>query len=87
MQQRPSENRIVEALLTGAHYFTVACPKDMTMYSDAVKTSGNEENMIVRDLVDYVAEAMELEKLTHYGTYESDSESSEVENDASELHV
>ncbi|GIT73294.1 MAG: hypothetical protein Ct9H300mP28_31080 [Pseudomonadota bacterium] len=26
------------------------------MYSDAVKTSGNEKNMNVRDLVDYVAE-------------------------------
>ena len=63
MKQRPSENRIEEALLTGANYFTVACPKDMTMYSDAVKTSGNEKNMTVRDLVDYVAEAMELEKL------------------------
>ncbi|GIT06523.1 MAG: hypothetical protein CM1200mP30_01530 [Pseudomonadota bacterium] len=33
MKQRPSENRIEEALLTGANYFTVACPKDMTMYS------------------------------------------------------
>ena len=60
MKQRPSENRIEEALLTGANYFTVACPKDMTMYSDAVKTSGNEEKMVVRDLIDYVFEAMDL---------------------------
>ncbi len=85
MKQRPSENRIEEALLTGANYFTVACPKDMTMYSDAVKTSGNEKNMTVRDLVDYVAEAMELEKLKNEETYESVPESSIVENDASEL--
>ena len=63
MKQRPSENRIEEALITGANHFTVACPKDMSMYSDAVKTSRNEDNMVVRDLVDYVAEAMELEKL------------------------
>ena len=61
MTPRPSENRIEEALDTGADHFTVACPKDMSMYSDAVKTSGNEENMQVRDLVDYVADAMELE--------------------------
>jgi Fe-S oxidoreductase len=60
MKQRPSENRIEEALLTGVNYFTVACPKDMTMYSDAVKTSGNEEKMVVRDLIDYVFEAMDL---------------------------
>ena len=87
MKQRPSENRIEEALLTGAEYFTVACPKDMTMYSDAVKTSGNEENMIVRDIVDYVAEAMELEKLARKETHEALSESSKVENDSSELQV
>ena len=87
MKQRPSENRIEEALLTGANYFTVACPKDMSMYSDAVKTSGNEKNMTVRDLVDYVAEAMELEKLTNQETYEAVTESSRVENDASELQV
>ena len=55
------------------------------MYSDAVKTSGNEKNMTVRDLVDYVAEAMELEKLKNEETYESVPESSVVENDASEL--
>ena len=87
MKQRPSENRIEEALLTGANYFTVACPKDMTMYSDAVKTSGNEENMIVRDIVDYVAEAMELEKLSHEETNEAVPESSMVEKDAPELQV
>ena len=85
MKQRPSENRIEEALSTGAKYFTVACPKDMTMYSDAVKTSGNEENMIVRDIVDYVAEAMELEKLSREETYESLSESPKLENDSFEL--
>ena len=87
MKQRPSENRIEEALLTGANYFTVACPKDMSMYSDAVKTSGNENNMAVRDLVDYVAEAMELEKMTNEKTYEAVKESSIVEKDASELQV
>ncbi len=60
LRQRPSENRIEEALgLDGVAYFTTACPKDLTMYSDAVKTSGNEERMVVRDLVDYVIEAME----------------------------
>ena len=59
----------------------------MSMYSDAVKTSGNENNMTVRDLVDYVAEAMELEKLTNKKTYEAVPESSKVEKDASELQV
>ncbi len=61
MTQRPSENRIEEAMGLGdIKYFTVACPKDMTMYSDAVKTSGNEGKLEVMDIIDYVLEAMDL---------------------------
>jgi Fe-S oxidoreductase len=60
MTQRPSENRIEEAVSVGVNNFTVACPKDMTMYADAVKTSGNEDNMAVRDIIDFVLEAMNL---------------------------
>ena len=74
MTQRPSENRIEEALDTGADHFTVACPKDMSMYSDAVKTSGNEDKMQVRDLVDYVADAMGLEGFKNEETSEASSE-------------
>jgi len=60
MTQRPSENRIAEAVAVGVRHFIVACPKDMTMYADAVKTSGNEDNMAVKDMVDFVLEAMDL---------------------------
>ncbi len=56
--ERPSENRIAEAVALGVEAFVIACPKDMTMYSDAVKTSGNEGRIVVRDLVHYVAEAL-----------------------------
>ena len=56
--ERPSENRINEAVALGVDTFVVACPKDMTMYSDAVKTSGNEGKIVVRDLIEFVAEAM-----------------------------
>ncbi len=59
MTERPSENRIREALGLGAiDYFVVACPKDLTMYRDAVKTSGNEGKIEVKDIADFVAEAM-----------------------------
>ena len=74
MTQRPSENRIEEALDTGADHFTVACPKDMSMYSDAVKTSGNEEKMQVRDLVEFVGEAMALEGFKNQQTSEVPSD-------------
>ncbi len=59
VHERPSENRIREALGLGSiDYFVVACPKDLTMYRDAVKTSGNEGRIEVRDIADLVAEAM-----------------------------
>ena len=41
--QRPSESRIDEAVgLEAIDYFVVACPKDVTMYEDAIKTSGHQ---------------------------------------------
>ncbi|MBI5935469.1 MAG: hypothetical protein HY867_17335, partial [Chloroflexi bacterium] len=38
--------------------FIVTCPKDMIMYSDAVKTTGNEGRIEVRDIIQLVAEAV-----------------------------
>jgi len=59
MRERPSEMRIKEALsLDGVQLFITACPKDYTMYTDAVKTSGNEGKIVVRDIVELVEEAM-----------------------------
>jgi Fe-S oxidoreductase len=59
LRERPSEMRIKEALgLAGVQYFVVACPKDFTMYTDAVKTSGNEGKIAVKDLIELVEEAM-----------------------------
>ncbi len=61
--ERPSENRIREALALGdLDYFIVACPKDLTMYRDAVKTSGNEGRIQVCDIADLVAESMGLDE-------------------------
>lgn len=60
-KERPSENRIREAAdLGGIRHFTVACPKDMTLYSDAVKTAGQEGQIEVRDAIDFVWEAMDV---------------------------
>jgi hypothetical protein len=70
--ERPAENRIREALTTfeknpsdkrsspveKKQLFIVTCPKDMIMYSDAVKTTGNEGRIEVRDLIQLVAEAV-----------------------------
>jgi Fe-S oxidoreductase len=55
--ERPSENRIREAVAVGVDYFVVACPKDFVMYTDAVKTTGNEERIQVVDLIQLVDRA------------------------------
>jgi Fe-S oxidoreductase/nitrate reductase gamma subunit len=58
-RERPSEMRIREAAaLTGVQSFIVACPKDVTMFKDAVKTTGNESRLQVKDLIELVYEAM-----------------------------
>ena len=63
--ERPSENRIREAIgLTNVEYFVVACPKDVTMYCDAVKTTGNENTLQVKDLIELVEEALQDESAT-----------------------
>jgi Fe-S oxidoreductase len=67
--ERPAENRIKEALSTfeknpndKKQLFIVTCPKDMIMYSDAVKTTGNEGKVEVRDIIQLVAEAIGVEE-------------------------
>jgi Fe-S oxidoreductase len=55
--ERPSESRIREAVAVGVNYFVVACPKDFVMYTDAVKTTGNEERIQVVDLIQLVDRA------------------------------
>ena len=59
VDERPSESRIHEAMeLEDVHVFTVSCPKDITMYGDAVKTTGHEDVLIVKDLIELVHEAL-----------------------------
>ena len=57
--ERPSENRIREAVSLGElDYFVVSCPKDVTMYEDAIKTSGNADRIELRELTELVEEAL-----------------------------
>ena len=59
-KERPSEIRIREALTLGedVKHFIVACPKDYAMFGDAVKTSGNEGRLVVKDIIELVEEAI-----------------------------
>ncbi len=59
VEERASESRIREAAGLGKlDGFVIACPKDYTMYQDAVKTTGYEDQIKVLDLIDLVAEAI-----------------------------
>lgn len=56
--ERPSESRVREAAaLADVRCFVVACPKDLTMYRDAVKTAGLADRLVVKDLAELVDEA------------------------------
>ncbi|MCP4426443.1 MAG: (Fe-S)-binding protein [Chloroflexi bacterium] len=59
VKERPSESRIREAVeLEGVDTLVVTCPKDVTMYRDAVKTTGHEEELVVKDLIELVHAAL-----------------------------
>jgi Fe-S oxidoreductase len=57
-RERPAESRVREAAtLPGVNTLVVACPKDLAMFRDAVKTTGCEDRLAVKDLAELVAEA------------------------------
>jgi len=58
---RPSESRIDEATsLPNVRYFVVCCPKDVTMYEDAIKTSGHQGEIELRELSELVLESLDV---------------------------
>jgi Fe-S oxidoreductase len=59
--ERPAENRIREAVeLHDVELFVVACPKDATMFEDAIKTSGNSDRIRLCEVTELVEEAVGL---------------------------
>lgn len=58
--EKPSQNRMKEAgTIEGLQVFVVSCPKDLTMFEDALKTSGYEGQFVVRELIELIAECVE----------------------------
>lgn len=62
--ERPAENRIREAVALGddVRWFVVACPKDVVMYTDAVKSTGNEDRLEVIDVAELLERALATEE-------------------------
>jgi len=61
LRERPSEQRMREAAaLERVTDFVTACPKDLTMYTAAAKATGLDDRLIVSDLIELVAAAIDL---------------------------
>ncbi len=57
--ERPGNLRIEEALeIGGIKDLVVACPKCFTMCREAVTSTGNEAGLHIRDIIEYVGEAV-----------------------------
>ncbi|HUY60439.1 MAG TPA: (Fe-S)-binding protein [Candidatus Dormibacteraeota bacterium] len=56
--ERLSERRVREAVETGAEMLVVCCPYEVSRFEDAVKSTGNEGRLLVRDVIELVDEAL-----------------------------
>jgi Fe-S oxidoreductase len=56
--ERLAESRIKEAIDMGAEIMAVACPFCLLTYDDAIKTTGNEDVIQVKDIMELVAESL-----------------------------
>ena len=55
---KPAHNRIREAaVIPGLQVFVVSCPKDLTMFEDALKAAGQEGKFVVKELIELIREA------------------------------
>jgi Fe-S oxidoreductase len=56
---RLSERRVKEAVAAGADVLAVACLYELSRFEDAVKTLGHDKQLVVRDVVELLAESLE----------------------------
>jgi Fe-S oxidoreductase len=57
--ERPAESRVREAAaLDGVGTLVCSCPKDLVMFRDALKTTGLEGTIEVRDIAELVEDAI-----------------------------
>jgi Fe-S oxidoreductase len=57
--ERLSDRRVQEAIETGADVLAVSCPSEVSRFEDSLKVMGHDDKMVVRDVVELVAEAMD----------------------------
>jgi len=57
--ERLSDRRVKEAVETGADVLAVSCPYEISRFEDSLKVLGHDKQMVVRDIVELIAEALE----------------------------
>jgi Fe-S oxidoreductase len=58
--ERLSDRRVKEAAATGADVLAISCPYEVSRFEDSLKVLGYDKKMVVRDVVELLAEAMEV---------------------------
>ena len=63
-KEKPAENRMREAAeIADIDAFVVNCPKCMNMFEDAVKSTGNDDQLEVIEVIELVASCMDFESI------------------------
>ena len=57
-KMRLSDKRVIEAVDTGAKGLAICCPYEVSRFEDAVKGTGNDGRLVVRDIAELIDEAM-----------------------------
>jgi Fe-S oxidoreductase len=57
-EERLAEVRVREAVATGAEVLAVCCPFEVSLFEDAVKSTGNEGALAVRDIAELLDESL-----------------------------
>ncbi len=57
-KMRLSDRRVIEAVETGAQGLAICCPYEVSRFEDAVKATGNEGRLDVRDIAELIDAAM-----------------------------
>ena len=57
IEERLSERRVREAVEVGADVLAVCCPFEVSRFEDAVKSTGNDGKLVVRDILELLDEA------------------------------
>lgn len=58
VSERLSEKRVREAVESGAEILAICCPYEVSRFEDAVKSTGSEGKLIVRDIAELLDESM-----------------------------